>query len=88
MIRVGSSHHAHGLEGRCVGNQAALVTKFGSGSTRNARFIRGTEHGNARLATALLSDQRVDGHRRNAVSRREAHAAQPVRGQWQRDWIV
>ena len=24
----GSSHYAHGLEGRCVGNQAALVIKI------------------------------------------------------------
>jgi hypothetical protein len=34
--------------------------KLASGSTRNARFIRGMEHGDARFATASLSDQHPD----------------------------
>src|SRR6267142_6443559 len=35
-------------------------SKFASGSTCYARFIRGTQHGDARFATASLPDQHAD----------------------------
>ncbi len=38
----------------------AWLSKLASGSTCNARFIRGTEQGDARFATAALSDQHAD----------------------------
>src|ERR1700682_2241951 len=36
------------------------LSKFASGSTCIAMFIRGTQHGDARFATASLPDQHVD----------------------------
>jgi hypothetical protein len=36
------------------------LSKMASGSTCHARCIRGTEHGDERFATALLSDQHAD----------------------------
>jgi len=36
------------------------LSKLASGSTCHARCIRGIEHGDARLATASLSDQHAD----------------------------
>jgi len=53
-VRV--SHHAHWLEDRCVGNQAALVIKISVRFNMHRKVIRGTEHGDARFATASLSE--------------------------------
>src|SRR6267142_415098 len=36
------------------------LSKLASGSTYHARCIRGAEHGDARFATASLSDQHAD----------------------------
>jgi hypothetical protein len=43
-----------------IATERHLRSKLASGSTCYARFIRGTEHGDARFATASLSDQHVD----------------------------
>jgi hypothetical protein len=58
--RSRGAHRRVTLEDRCVGNQPTPVIKLASGSTCTARFIRGTEHGDARFATAALSDQHAD----------------------------
>jgi hypothetical protein len=58
--RAGHRATHTGLEDRCVGTQAARLSKLASGSTSNARFIRGIEHGDARFATASLSVQHAD----------------------------
>jgi hypothetical protein len=39
---------------------SAWLSKLASGSTRNARFIHGAEHGDARFATASMSHQHAD----------------------------
>src|SRR5712664_3501572 len=44
------------------------LSKLASGSTCHARFIRGTEHGDARFATASLSDQHVDACKKKRVA--------------------